>query len=239
MRWSAWIASVVCGAVVSGCEAPPPAPGAAAPGSGLAGKATVGVILKRTAELDASAVRWLNVALVVSDVELHACEQARWAPDWLVPAAYAHVPGSAMRLGTPMAVELTGEPGRAKIIGEAAPPMASICALGVVLAPADDDIINTTELEAGQLEGRTFVARGVRADGERVSVELKLRRVVRVPVEPGALVIRPEDPEVFALVQVRVTDALLEGLDTMGEAEAEEALVRRLEANMTLYGATK
>jgi hypothetical protein len=225
--------------MVAGCEAPPPAPGAPAPGSGLAGKATVGVILKRTAELDTSAVRWLHVVLVVSDVELHACEQARWAPDWLVSEAYAHVPGSAMRLGTPMAVELTGEPGRAKIIGEAAPPMTAICALGVVLAPADNDVLNTTELEAEQLEGRTFVARGVRADGTKAAVELTMRRVVWVPIEPGALVIRPDDPEVFALVQLRVTDALLAGLDTMTESEAEEALVKRLEANMTLYGATK
>lgn len=35
----------------------------------------------------------------------------------------------------------------------------------VILAPADADVINVTELDAGALEGRTFVARGVDAAG--------------------------------------------------------------------------
>jgi hypothetical protein len=219
------------------CERPAPPHHGPEPGSGLRGKATVGVILERAAEgeLVAGGVTWRSAALVISDVELHACEQG-WRWPSLVGDAYAHVPGSAMRLGTPMAIELLGAPGKARIIGESAPPHVAICAMEVILAPADADVINVTELDAGALEGRTFVARGVDAAGAEVTVSLALRRAVRVEVPPGALVVRRDEAEVFALVQLAVGPELLEGLERMGEEEAERVLVARLGEKMKLYG---
>jgi hypothetical protein len=223
----------------SACERPAAAPtSGAAPGSALRGKATVGVILAREGEggpLSAGGVTWESAALVVSDVELHACERASAWPA-LIPEAYAHVPGSPTRLGTPMALELLGSPGKAKIVGEAAPPHVAVCALEVILAPADEDVINATELDAELLVGKTFVARGVDAAGAPVSVSLDLRRAVRVPIKPGALELSARASDVFALVRVPVTAQLLSGLEQMSQEEAAAALVARLGESMTLYG---
>jgi hypothetical protein len=59
---------------------------------------------------------------------------------------------------------------------------------------------------------------------------------VRVEVPPGALVVRRDEAEVFALVQLAVGPELLEGLERMGEEEAERVLVARLGEKMKLYG---
>jgi len=104
--------------------------------------------------------RWL---LVISDVEVHACvpERTGWFNGFtLVPNAWAHVPSSATRLGTPFVEDLLAEDGRARILDEIAPPLMGYCALWVIVAPADDDVVNLTETTTEEVQGSTVVMSG-------------------------------------------------------------------------------
>jgi hypothetical protein len=101
--------------------------------------------------------------MVVGDLELHACVDApekKAALDWIIPSAYAHVPESATRLGTPTLVDMLGKTGRARIIGEVAPPLGTYCSLRVVVAPADEDVVNLSELTPDALTGRSVLIEG-------------------------------------------------------------------------------
>lgn len=79
--------------------------------------------------------------------------------DWLIPPAFAHVPSSATRLGTPFVEDLLA-PGQARVIDEIAPPMASYCSLYAIVSPADDDIVNLTDLNTAEMVGKTMLLRG-------------------------------------------------------------------------------
>jgi hypothetical protein len=125
---------------------------------------------------DGTSVRITGAWLVVSALEAHLCEpeltrnKGTWldrAGDWLVPSAHAHVPNSATRLGVPFVEDLLGEGGKARIVGEVAPPLGDYCSFYAVVSPADDDVLNLTELSTMEAEGNTLILRGViDPDGE-------------------------------------------------------------------------
>lgn len=114
--------------------------------------------------------------LVVSALEAHLCEpelsqnKGTWldrAGDWLVPSAHAHVPNSATRLGVPFVEDLLAEGGKARIVGEVAPPLGEYCTFYAVVSPADDDVLNLTELRTSDVEGKTLILEGtIDPDGE-------------------------------------------------------------------------
>jgi hypothetical protein len=126
-------------------------------------------------EANGKTVRIDTLALVVSAVELHACRPAETPEssdkpgptrinfdltDLFVGTAHAHTPGSSTRLGTPIARDLAGPGGRARIVGEIAPPLGSYCRVFATLAPADDDLNNLTSLTIQQLLGHSLVIKG-------------------------------------------------------------------------------
>ena len=141
---------------------------------------------------------------VVSDVELHACEPGaaksaqapvfeRWGP-WWISVASAHVPDSATRQGTPYAEDLLAPGGKARIVAELAPPLGEYCRLYAILAPADEDIYNFTELPTEQLRGKTYWIQGrlKRADApDWTPFELSGALTMAAPLDA----INPRDPQ--------------------------------------------
>lgn len=123
-----------------------------------------------------------QLVVILSAVELHACRpgehpDAQADPpaerinfrlfDLIGSTAHAHTLGSSTRLGTPIARNLATEGGRARIVGETAPPLGVYCTIVPVFAPADDDLVNPTTLSVEQLRGHTLLANGKwRADPE-------------------------------------------------------------------------
>ncbi len=105
-----------------------------------------------------------HIALVTSALELHRCsvsnELTRRVGAWLIPTAHAHVPSSATRLGTPYVEDLLGTPESARIAGGIAPPFGTYCELHIILAPADDDVINLTAISHSEIENHTVLIRG-------------------------------------------------------------------------------
>ncbi len=95
--------------------------------------------------------------VVVSAVELHLCEVA--ANFWISPA-YAHVPSSATRLGTPVVDDVMRTGGFARIFGEIAPPSGRYCEVWVVITPADDDVVNLTNVGLEDVFEKSAVAVG-------------------------------------------------------------------------------
>lgn len=112
--------------------------------------------------------------MVVGDLEFHACardQTKKAALDWIIPHAHAHVPESATRLGTPTLVNMLGQTGRARIIGEVAPPLGTYCSLRVVVAPADEDVVNLSELAPDTLTGHSVIIEGRWRDTRDTSPE--------------------------------------------------------------------
>lgn len=104
-------------------------------------------------------------AIILSDLELHACDpKVAWNP--LVSAAYAHVPDSATRLGTPYVLDMLATTGRARVLGEVAPPRGAYCAMYAVVTPADEDVVSLSALDARALEGRSMVITGRVREGD-------------------------------------------------------------------------
>lgn len=121
---------------------------------------------------DGSVLSLSHVALVISAIELHRCAPTNNARgsllELLLPTAHAHVPSSATRFGTPWVEELIATAGQARMIGGIAPPFGTYCELHVILAPADDDVVNITAIEPEDLDGHSLIIRGSfrRADEE-------------------------------------------------------------------------
>ena len=115
-------------------------------------------------DLDGPQVEIQDMVLVISAMELHRCSVtntlSRTLFDWLIPSADAHVPSSATRFGTPWVEDLLATPGAARMIGGIAPPLGTYCELHVILAPADDDVINITAVDPEEIENHTFLIRG-------------------------------------------------------------------------------
>lgn len=105
-------------------------------------------------------------AIILSDLEVHAC-----APtvSWNLPGvslAHAHVPDSATRLGTPYVLDMLAAPGRARVLGEIAPPRGDYCSMYAVVTPADEDVVSLSALDARALEGKSMVLSGRVREGD-------------------------------------------------------------------------
>jgi hypothetical protein len=187
--------------------------------------------------------------LVVSAIEAHLCE-AQTSLDgteegWLRPlerlivgTAHAHVPSSATRLGTPFVEDLFA-PGRARIVGEIAPPLGRYCRLYAIVSPADDDVLNLGELEPDEIEGNTLLLRGrwrpeadapwrafESASSARAAVEL---RAVDPNTGQHPLVLGDPAQTQMILLDKTVSPALfdgIEGADLDGSTAADEVLSR-------------
>jgi hypothetical protein len=148
--------------------------------------------------------------LVTSDVELHACVDAPPETSWLdalVPSAHAHVPDSATRLGTPFVEDLLAPAGKARVIGEIGPPLGLYCALVAIVAPADDDVLNPTEVATEALEGKSLLVSGRwRAEGATewtpFAHEAPLKGAFTIPLDPP-LELTGADRSAFLLVDKR------------------------------------
>ncbi|WP_133621788.1 hypothetical protein [Bradymonas sediminis] len=224
---------------------------------------------------DGTKVEVQQAYLVVSAIEAHLCEPGAGdtptqnapqgadlgAPakpgipkllghlsDWLIAPAYAHVPSSATRLGTPFVEDLLA-PGQARIIDEIAPPMATYCTLYAVVAPADDDVVNLTNLATAEIEGKTLLLRGryrLAADDEAewqafesASEARDIIQVDAVDPQTGASPLNLDSANAsrMMLLDKRVSPDLFEGLareDFDGAAAADQVL-KRLEARFKIY----
>ncbi|MGM0557176.1 MAG: hypothetical protein ACQEVA_12410 [Myxococcota bacterium] len=197
---------------------------------------------------EGTSIRIEGAWLVVSALEAHLCEpklarsKGTWldrAGDLVVPSAQAHVPSSATRLGVPFVEDLLGRAGKASIVGEVAPPVGEYCTFYAVVSPADDDVLNLTELPTSEVEGKSLVLEGTIAsdDGEESFVSTSSRRdVVQFPaidpntgVEPLAL----ETPQTtqMILLQKTVSPELFEGIspESFESSEAADTVLDRLE----------
>lgn len=127
-----------------------------------------------------------SAVAVVAAVELHSCP-SKPKPGaalyrLLVPDAHAHVPSSSTRLGDPAASDLLDGRPASRVIGELSVPLERFCHAFVVFAPADDDVLNVTEISDDELVGSTLVTR--LADGTTDSSDAV--RAVRVDlVDPN------------------------------------------------------
>lgn len=203
--------------------------------------------------------------LVVSAIEVHLCESARlnrpgdsinqahnpgarfgWLYDWLIPQAQAHVPSSATRLGTPFVEDLLAQ-GRARIIDEIAPPLATYCAFFAVIAPADDDVINLSGLQRADIVGKSMILRGrwrpdASADWQPFESASTRRDVIRLdamdPKTGGTpLTLGAEDPERMVLLDKRISPDLFEGLSAaqLDTPVAADLLLDRLEPRLKIF----
>ncbi len=97
--------------------------------------------------------------MVVSAVEVHLCTTPVVSMS-LIPSAYAHVSDSATRLGTPVVVPLHTRKFSPTIIGEISPPVGRYCLGYVIVAPADDDVMNLTDLGTEKIVGKSVFIKG-------------------------------------------------------------------------------
>lgn len=207
------------------------------------GKITLGVIHHKAASDaeeepllrlrdDRIEVELTRLMLVIADLEVHACDPP--APhasllDLLIPSAHAHVPDSATRLGTPTVEDLLSPPAKARIIGEVAPPWGSYCALWVVVAPADEDVVNLSELPSEEILGKSALIAGrwrsldAPEQWHPFDTTRDMRQVWRVML-PEPITLEAQHESAFVLVDKTLDAALLEGLD----ASDAEALTRAL-----------
>jgi len=182
--------------------------------------------------------------LVVSAVELHACEPGLddyespdgpvlndLAPDlWPLVGgtARAHVPDSSTRMGTPFIEDLLAEPGRARIAGELAPPLAAYCRAAAVFAPADRDVSNTTDVATSAIDGHTLLVRGrlrpePEADWTNFEITSDVARAVEFPARDPTTGRSPlvlDTPQASSMVLV---DKLLRPATFAVDPDAEEA----------------
>ena len=189
--------------------------------------------------------------LVISAVEAHLCEpnRAQTGPekgllepieDLFVGEALAHVPSSATRLGTPFVEDLFAE-GRARIVGEIAPPVGKYCRLYAIVSPADDDVVNLGELETADIVDKSLMLRGrwrpgpdaewqtfQSASAARHAVEL---RAVDPNTGEHPLVFGKPSDSAMMLVDKTVSPALFEDLtpEMLDGPKAAEAVLERIE----------
>lgn len=167
----------------------------------------------------------------------HTEEKA--ALDWFIPSAYAHVPESATRLGTPTLDDMLGETGRARIVGEIAPPFGEYCSVRVVVAPADEDVVNLSELPPDELTGHSAIVRGrwrQKQDDEQAwhSFTHRLSSVsARHVMLPEPILLDPSHDSAFVLVDSTIDGALADALgdwitSSGAETPDEEAIARKI-----------
>lgn len=229
-----------------GCSAPREG----APQRAPQGRATIGVIRTQGSQgpwtltlPNKQHLRIDHMIWTIADVEVHAClppaPQASWT--FGVQEAWAHVPDSATRLGTPVFENLLGASKKAHIIGEVAPPYGTYCKVWMIIAPADDDTFNNTDLDADQLLGASFLLKGAqRSTPDAPWLPITLRSTtpfafnVDLSGTSGArFTVGPKESG-FILIDKSRTSALFEGLD-LNAPDAADRVVRALGATLTLY----
>ena len=190
-----------------------------------------------------------SLAWVVADVELHACVEPA-PPSWralVVREARAHVPDSATRIGIPSLEDLLAEPGRARVWGEIAPPPLAYCALWVIVAPADDDVVNLSDAPTEDVVGHSFLIAGRwRASADRpweqFSHALAPRRAIPVRfADPSSgsarLELGSERRSAFLLIEKSVGPELFSGiaLSSLASEAGAEAVFDRLAQSLSVY----
>jgi len=187
--------------------------------------------------------------IVVSDIELHAClptrEKTRGAfLDLLIPEARAHVPSSATRLGTPYVEDLLGKPGSANILGEVAPPPMRYCELYTVIAPADDDVINLTDVATEELEGKSAMLAGAwresaEAEWESFSHTFSFKMLHKTalldPKSGSAPLVLEDKGSAFLLLDTRLSSELVKTPEALKESAPALALVKHVLSQTTIY----
>jgi hypothetical protein len=195
-----------------------------------------------------ASVRIDGAWLVVSALEAHLCEpeltrqKGTWldrAENLVIPSAHAHVPSSATRLGVPFVEDLFGRAGKASIVGEVAPPLGEYCTLYAIVSPADDDVLNLTELPTSEVEGKSLVLEGViqTGEGEEPFVSTSNRRdVVPLPaIDPNTgvapLALEDAQSSQMVLLQKTVSQALFKDIspEAFQSSEAADIVLDRLE----------
>jgi len=209
-----------------------------------------------TVELeDGTDIEIQEAHLVVSAVELHACEPGR--DDYESPGgpllndlwpliggtARAHVPDSSTRMGTPFVEDLLGEPGRARIAGELAPPLAAYCRVYAVVAPADADVVNTIRLPTDEIAGHSLLVRGrtragPEADWETFTLTSDLAHPFEMPaVDPntGESPLVLDSPKASAMVLIEKTIRPEVFAVNPSAEDAGDTIVRRIGEQMRVH----
>ena len=187
--------------------------------------------------------------IVVSDIELHACADAGTKGqgallDLLIPSAHAHVPSSATRLGTPFIADLLSKPGRANILGEVAPPPMRYCDMYMVVAPADDDVINLTEVATEELEGKSAMLSGAwrpsaESEWERFDHTFSFKRLDKIelidPKSGSKPLVLEDKGSAFLLLDAKLARALVKEPSALKEKASALALVEHVLSQTTIY----
>lgn len=214
------------------------------------GRATIGVI-RTKAESGAwtldlpkgQSLRVEHMIWTIADVEVHAClpPTPRASLSLGISSAWAHVPDSATRLGTPAFEDLLGAASKANIIGEVAPPYGEYCEVWVIIAPADEDTFNNTELEADELIGSSFLLKGALRASKRAAWEpITLRSTVPFAFKvdmskvPGDTITVGPDKSGFILIDKSRTASLFDGV-ALSDPDAADRVARALGATLNLY----
>ncbi len=193
--------------------------------------------------------------MVIAAVEVHLCEPKTAAngvkeglleplEDLLVPPAYAHVPSSATRLGIPFVEDLLSK-GRARIVGEIAPPLANYCKLYAIVSPADRDVLNqSSTLDTGDIVGKSMLLSGRwRPDKDAqwtpFTSSTDTRDVVAIKAtdpNTGASPLKLEQPgdSRMMLIDKTISPALFKGLtpEQLDGPGAAKLVLGRLEAGL-------
>lgn len=204
---------------------------------------------------DGAEIEVQEAYLVVSGIEAHLCEPEQASKgssleELFIGTAYAHVPSSATRLGTPFVEDLLAE-GKARIVGEIAPPLGEYCRIFAVVSPADDDVRNLSALDTADIVGKSLLLRGrVRpgpdAEWKPFAASSDARNVVPLEaIDPssGDSPLRLDDPSQskMMLLDKTITPALFAGLtseqladSTLADSTAANTVLERLEKQLRI-----
>lgn len=155
-------------------------------------------------------------------------------------------------MGTPFVEDLLGKPGKANILGEIAPPPMAYCDLYTVIAPADDDVINLTDVPTEALEGKSAMLAGAwRAptgngddeDGlsdwttfEHTFDFKHLQKIPLIDPKTGTSPLKLEDKgSAFILLDSKLSRALIEDPSALSEPDKARALVARVLQQSSIY----
>lgn len=172
--------------ILTGCSVPSESPSSVAIGFAQPGESEK--LRFKTSKLEYEID---EMYLVVSVVEIHLCQEPIHSSFSIIPSAYAHVSGSATRLGTPVVIPLHKQKHSPTIIGEISPPVGEYCQGYIVVAPADDDVMNLTELSTSKIVGKSLYISGRFRD--EASVEwAKFERGFDVRVPAAFKILQPK-----------------------------------------------
>lgn len=209
----------------------------------------------RTSLDDGGELKVEEAYLVISAVEVHACEpgvddyESPGSPllNFLWPVfggtAHAHVPSSSTRLGTPFVEDLLGKPGRARIVGEISPPLAAYCKVYAIVSPADRDVVNSTRLSTDEIVGKSLLVRGrwrksASADWKTFTIDSSASRAIGFDaIDPRAgesplLLEEREQSEMF-LIDKTIRPSLF--AVQPAEKDAAETIIERIGATMGVH----